>query len=291
MNRAALVAVVVVATSFASGARAGSFVPVLRLDVVTVLDAVSTVVALSPTLPLELLAARQAPVVLPSDYAWIERDTRAFWYSAGAAAVTSLGTHVLVGIPTLVLASAGIAGIAATAPITALAIAVGVVGLYAFSESLLSSLAGFLVFNGMSETYESNYLTALLAHFGSTLASTAVTTLTFGGGALLFHGMGLLSEFTGGAGLSTVQIFSFLGAMPAIVIAGIAMIAIPALATAWALSVSATPRAGYEIDENWLSARDVAVPSQPALEPDAAPVRNRRDPVVVTAFTMPLPIP
>ncbi|MDP2344971.1 MAG: hypothetical protein Q8O67_28760 [Deltaproteobacteria bacterium] len=280
MNRAALVAAVVV-MSVAGSARAGGFLPTaLRLDAVTVLDAVAVVAAFSPTLPLDLLASRAPPVQLPPDYAWVERDTRAFWYSAGASAVTSLGTHVLVGIPVLVIASAGIAGIAATAPITALALAVGVVGLYAFSESLLSSLAGFLVFNGMSETYEGNYLTCLLAHFGGNLASTAVTTLTFGGGALLFHGMGLLSEFTGGAGLQTVQIFSFLGAMPAIVIAGIAIVAVPALASAWALAVSATPRAGYEIDDQWLS------PAEAALEP-----RIRREPVVVTSFTLPLPIP
>ncbi len=279
VNRAALVAVLVVA-SFAGGARARHQPLLLRLDSVAILDAVSVVAALSPTLPLDLLAARAAPVQLPADYAWIERDTRAFWYSAGAAAVTSLGTHVLVGIPSLVVLGAGVAGIAATAPITALALSVGILGLYAFGESLLSSLAGYIVFNGMSETYQGNYLTCLLAHFGGNLASTAVTTLTFGGGALLFHGMGLLAEFTGGAGIGTVSIFSFLGAMPAIVIAGIAVIAVPALAASWALAVSATPRAGYEIDDQWL-----------APPPASAERTKHRDPVVVGLLTLPLPFP
>ena len=252
----------------------------LRLDAVGVLDAVSLVVALSPTLPADLLATRAERVQLPAAWAWVEKDTRAFWYSAAASWVTSLATHILVGAPVLALSAAAIAGVAGSAPIAVLALSLGVLGLYAFSESVLSSLSGFVVFNAMSETYQGHYLSALLAHFGATLAATAATTLTLGGGALLLHGITSLAQFTGGAGLQTIGVFTLLGALPAIVIAGIAIIALPALAQAWALAVSASPREGYEIDEAWLS------PVQAALEPE-----RRRDPVLLTAFTVPLPIP
>jgi hypothetical protein len=50
-----------------------------------------------------------------------------------------------------------------------------------------------------------------------------------------------------------LSVFSLLGAMPAVVIAGIALIAVPALATAWALSAGASAKPGFAIDEHWAS--------------------------------------
>ncbi len=202
-------------------------------------------------------AAVRAPPTLPSVYAWVERDTRAFWYSAGASAVTSLGAHVLVGLPVAAVTAAGMGGLAASNGIfgqaLAMGLAFGVGGTYALAVSLLSSFAALTVFNGMSEFYEGRFVPALGAHFAGLLASSAVTALTFGGGLLMFHGAGQLAVFTGSAGLQTLAIFSFLGAMPAIVIAGIALVAVPALVTSWALSVSASPREGYAIDPAWLT--------------------------------------
>lgn len=272
----------------ANGARAQSFGGLsgvagglgdlrLQLDTGTALEVAT--LALAPVLPtLDVLPAKAQALQLPADYAWVERDTRAFWYAAGAAAVTSLGAHVLIGIPVLVL-SAGILGSlggGGALPVITLVAALGIGGAYAFAESLVAALAATLVFNGMSEIYEGDYLTALMAHFTGNLVSTAVTSLTFGGGLLLFHGVGQLAEFTGQAGLTTLQIFSFLGAMPAVVIAGIALIAVPALVSAWALASSAHPRPGYEIDEDWQK------PTAQALPPS-------REPAAQYAIAVPLP--
>ncbi len=251
----------------------------LRLDTDTSMQVASMV--LTPLLPsLQALPAKAQALQLPADYAWVERDTRAFWYAAGAAAVTSLGAHVLIGIPVLVLTAGVLGGLAGggALPIVTLAIALGVGGAYAFAESLVAALAATVVFNGMSEIYEGDYLSALMAHFMGNLVSTAVTSLTFGGGILLFHGVGQLAEFTGQAGLNTLQIFSFLGAMPAIVIAGIALIAVPALVSAWALATSAHPRPGYAIDEDWQK------PTAQALPPSREPFAESR-----YAISVPLP--
>lgn len=243
----------------------------LALDVLQV--ALPELDALVPSLvPSQVLPAKSQALQLPADYAWIERDTRAFWYSAGASAVTALGAHVLIGIPVLVLGGGLIATLSAAGPpVVAIALALGIAGTYAFAESVIAALAGVLVFNGMSEIYEADYLPGLMAHFLGTLVSTTVTTLTFGGGLLLFHGMTLLSEFTGSAGVTTLQIFSFLGAMPAVVIAGIALIAVPALVSSWAMATSAHPRAGYEVDENWQMPTQAALPPSSSSDRDGAP--------------------
>jgi hypothetical protein len=274
--------VVVVLLSLFGGATSAraDWLPPLRLDTATIIDAA---LLIAPTLPAELLSTKTPAVQLPADYAWVERDTRAFWYSAGAAAVTALGTHVLIGIPVLLLTTGVVATLnpGGALPIVTLAVALGIGGAYAFGAAAISALAALLVFNGMSEIYEGDYVTALTANFAGSLVSTAVTTLTFGGGALLFHGMALLSEFTGSAGLTTLQIFTFLGAMPAVVIAGIALIAVPALVTSWALAASAHPREGYEIDDQWLS------PTTTALEPRRDPVRGEAHYVVVMPLAFP----
>lgn len=246
-----------------------AFVPqLLRVDLGVVADAAVLIDRLQhvtgdagqlstslPWLPAtEALAAAQPKPRIPAHYAWVERDTRAFWYAAGAGAVTTLGTHVLAGIPTLALAGQVVSLMLANGGMVgALAATAGFFVAYSAAEAAVSALVSMLVFDSMSDTYESHFLSGFAGHLAGGLASTAVTTLTFGGGLLLFHGMGLLSEFTGGAGFQSLQIFTFLGAMPAVVIAGTALIAIPALATAWALSSGATAKPGFAIDENWMA--------------------------------------
>jgi len=290
--RTAFIAFVVFA--FAARTEAASLgVPALSVDVslaadvLRVVDAASSLPALAlTTVDAELLAGRNAPSI-PSHYAWIERDTRAFWYAAGASAVTTLGSHVLAGIPTIV-----VGGNVLNAMLTsgsgqlagAIAVLAGLYALYTVVESALAAGVSMLVFDSMSETYEGRFASGFLAHFAGSIASTAVTTLTFGGGAMLFHGMGLLGEFTGGAGMTSVQIFSFLGAMPAVVIAGTALIAVPALATAWGLAAGAKPREGFAIDENWTS---------PSLSqaPHTDPGRQRAVATVPVAMPLSLPLP
>ena len=250
----------------------------LRLDVDVVSDAITLVKTLSApslrlsasgVLPLiESLPAVQHPSV-PAHYAWVERDTRSFWYSAGAGAVTTLGTHILVGLPTLFLSTQIIGPLQANGSPAALVVGIGIFTAYTLVESGLSSLVAMLVFDSMSETYESRYLTGFLGHFGGAVLSTAVTSLTFGLGLLVLHGSSVLSDFTGNAGFGALSIFSVLGAMPAVVIAGTALIAVPALTTSWALSAGAVARSGFQIDEQW------RIPT--VAERTQAPARRRDD--------------
>lgn len=259
----------------------------LLIEVAGIVDQAQRPMATLASLPLtpvlDALAAGRAPTV-PAHYAWVERDTRAFWYAAGASAVTTLGVHILGGLPTLVFGGTVVQGMLSSGlgfP-TVTAVALGLFLTYTAAESAVTALVATHVFNSLSTTYEAHYLSGFLAHFAGGVASTAVTMLTFGGGLLLFHGVGLLSEFTGSAGISSLQIFSFLGAMPAVVVAGTALIAVPALATAWALAAGATPRAGYAIDEQWQS---------PVVEGAIDPTRTIGAVAVQRPMTFALPLP
>jgi hypothetical protein len=197
------------------------------------------------------IVAPRDEFTLPEHYAWIEGDTRAFWYATGTGAAATLAAHVLVGLPALVFGTSFLTAFANATPAATMALGLGLVTTYLFAESLLSSLIGTLTFNGTSATYQGNYGAALGAHFVGSVMSTGVTVLTFGGGLLLIHGAGLLSEFTAGGGLIGLSLFSVLGAMPGVVLAGVALVVVPALVTSWALAVTATPRPGFAIDDDW----------------------------------------
>jgi hypothetical protein len=250
----------------AAPARAG-LVPPLRLDAVVLADVGAVAWSLAQAAGqaaadgsgwrvdgdgLGLGLEQQRPdLTLPEHYAWVERDTRAFWYSAGTGAAATLATHVLAGLPALVFGSSLVAAVAAASPAAAFGLGFGLTTGYFFAESALSALIATLVFDGTSDLYRSKYLAALGAHFVGNVMSTGATALIFGGGLLLIHGAGLLSEFTAGGGLSALSLFSVLGAMPGIVVAGVALVVVPALVTSWAIAVTATARPGYEIDDDW----------------------------------------
>jgi len=280
-------------------------VPALSLDATALFDAAAVVASArsrhwsaaepssTPSSPSPLPSAgphvldaeaRARLLQLPDHYAWVERDTRAFWYASGIGAAATLATHVFVGLPALVLGSSVLAALGAGAPAGVLALGLGGATAYFAAESLLSALAAKLVFDATSETYDANYVTALGAHFVGNLLSTGATVLTFGGGLLLLHGTSLLAEFTSGGGLTALQLFSVLGAMPGVVIAGIALVVVPALVTSWAMAVTATPKPGFAIDDDWRS------PSARIVEPL---VDERR--VAATAplirFALPSPWP
>lgn len=257
----------------------------LMLEVAGLTDSLGRPAGLAtalPTLPVVEALASSAPTV-PAHYAWIERDTRAFWYAAGAGAATTLGIHILGGLPTLAIGGAWVASLVSAGLPTAVAVALGLFVTYTAAEAAISALVSTLVFNALSTTYEASYLSGFLGHFAGGVAATAVTTLTFGGGLLLLHGAGVLTEFTGGAGLASLGIFSFLGAMPAVVIAGTALVAVPAVATAWALAAGAAPKPGYAIDEHW---------RQPGLQSRSDdPARARQLGTVAVAMPLAVPLP
>lgn len=209
------------------------------------------------------LAAATPSIVLPPRYGFALDDGRAFWFAAGASSVVALGTHVLVGIPTFAIGMSAAGNVAATSPSVQVPIILGVSGAYVLAESALASLAAMLVFNSVSKVYDGNYLVAFGAHVAGTALGAAVSVVPFVTGTMLVSGMASLAEFTGGAGAGAIFVFSVLGALPAVVIGGIALVGVPAIIGAWAMSVSATTKPGYTIDPRW---RDPA-PVQGAAAP------------------------
>jgi hypothetical protein len=244
---------VVAALSCALPAAAQVELPQLRLRT-SILDVSQAVVGKTPSL------------VLPERYSWALDDGRAFWFAAGGSSVVALGTHVLVGLPTLVIATVpgGPASAAGDAsPATRVPLLLGISSVYLVGEAAVAALAATLVFNGVSKIYRGNYLVSFSAHLAGAVLGAAVTALPFGTGGLLLGGLSALGEFTGGAGQGAILVFSVLGALPAVVIGAIALVGVPAVIGAWAMSVSAEPKEGYVIDPRW---RDPA-PVQGAAAP------------------------
>ncbi|MCC7110712.1 MAG: hypothetical protein IT382_15570 [Deltaproteobacteria bacterium] len=214
-----------------------------------------------------LLNSTPGFVVAPR-YQWVVDDGRALWYSAGASAVVALGTHVLVGLPTTVITLMSLAALTSGSPAMIVPVLLGVGAAYFVGEAAVAAAAGWLVFNGASDVYEGNFLSAYGAHLGGAVAGVSVSALTFGIGGLLFGGLGALAEFTGSAGVTAIGVFSVLGSLPAVVIGGIALVGVPALFGAWALAATAGPKEGYAIDPAWRApppAAPVARGDAPAL--------------------------
>lgn len=273
MRLCTLVAVLLCCAAAAAPARAFSL-DVPRLQPPTVHLDLNVDVA-GATTPGDLFFATPS-LVVPPRYEWVVGDGRSFWYAAGASAVMALGTHVLVGLPTTVITMMSLSALAG-APAMILPVMLGVGAVYLAGQSAISAAAAFMVFNGTSDVYETNYLTSLAAHIGGSVAGAGVSALTFGIGGLLFGGLVSLAEFTGSAGVGAIGVFSLLGALPAVVIGGIALVGVPALIGAWGLAVTAGPKEGYVIDPQWRA-------------PPAAPTASR-DAAALPVATLALPTP
>ena len=224
--------------------------------------------------PLTTLAVAGADIVeLAPRYDWMAEESRAFWYSAAAAGAVSGGMRLIIGLPVFGAGLGAVSQASAAAPVLGLALTLGLVGLYSLAESLVVGLAELIVFNAMSRVYEGDYLTAVAAHFAGNIFASGAALLTFGGGLVLLGGLDQLREFTGGAGIDMVTVFSVVGALPAVVVVGIALIAIPALLSSWAVAVAAKPRDGYLVDPNWQSPTARAIdPSRKRHDGDDVPI-------------------
>jgi hypothetical protein len=264
-----VIAVVVVMCSIAGPARAQA----PRIDDALLLDAVDPALELSLSstfLDVAPATAASSPaMVVPPQHMWIVEDGRPFWYAAGASSVVNLGAHVLVGLPAM-----GFASVAATslnAAAAAVPLILGVAGAYILIESALAAVASTVVFGATSTVYDGNWLVSFAAHVGGTALGLAVSAVPFGAGFMLLSGVANVADFTGGIGSSALVAFSILGAIPAVVIGGIALVAVPALVAAWATCVSATPKAGFVLESK---AATGAPPSSTA--PDASPRADSR---------------
>ncbi len=226
--------------------------------------------------------AAAVPRVSQDRYAFAIEDGRAFWYAAGAAAVTSLGSAVLVGLPYLIVAVLAGTFTALLGPIPLALTVIGLTGGFMVLNSAVSALAGQLVFNSMSRTYETSYWSAFGGHFAGNVAALGGGALIFGLGIMLYTGIEGLSGFTGATASTAVLLFSVLGTMPAAVIGAIAIIAVPALFSAWAMSVAAQPKQGFAIDPSYrASTRDPADPVARAVAPSARDDQRVRPQVAI----------
>jgi hypothetical protein len=202
------------------------------------------------TSTLDVFAATPS-IIIPPRFSWVVDDGRAFWFSAGASAVVTLGTHVLVGLPTLVVTFSAAGSLAGTSPAAVVPVLLGAGATYMLVQTALASLASYLVFNGMSKVYDASYIVSLAAHIAGSFLGAGVSALVFGTGIMLIGGLTGLAEFTGSAGISAVSVFSVLGALPAVVIGGIALVGVPAIVGSWGMAVAATPKPGFAVDPSW----------------------------------------
>jgi hypothetical protein len=173
-------------------------------------------------------------------------DGRAFWYASGAAAATSLGARVVLGVPVF-FAGVGLLGVATLAPIPALLAVVAIAVATSIIDSAAAAAVGTWVFNSTSKSYEADFLPAFLGHFAGDILGSFVSGLVFGMGGMLLYGLVSIVDFIGQNAIQSATLFTFLGAMPAVVLAGVAGVALPALVCAWALTATAHAKPGFRI--------------------------------------------
>lgn len=198
----------------------------------------------------------------------VHEESRVFWYAAGASALTSLVVRVLAFLPAVIGGLLIIGVNVAVGPAATLALVVAlIVGLSAVDAGL-AALAGSLVFDSLSDFYDSSFFAAFGGQFLGNAAALGVSGLTVGFGLGLILGTTILTQFIGEGITIGFTVLSFFGLIPAIVIGFFASVALPALVGAWAISMSASPRAGFKIDPNW-------APLAPQVERPAAPRGDR----------------
>lgn len=233
------------ATLGAAGtSRAASFVPSPTLDMPRAVDALPRLRLASSVLDVSDGARAQhvRPTVITYE-APPSSEGQAMWMAAGASAVLTLGSHVLIGLPVLALGG-GLASSVAF-PVLGLPVFLGVGGGYLLLQTALSALASTIAFNVSSERYEADWGVAFGAHLAGSMVGAAAAALPLTAGLVLLGGAESLASFTGGVGLDGLRVLSLLGALPAVIIAAVAIVAVPALVSSWALATRARPKAGY----------------------------------------------
>lgn len=178
-------------------------------------------------------------------------EGRVFWYAMGASALTSLGTRVFLFFPALLL-TVPIAMVgAAFGPVATAVMFVGLIGGIAAIDAALAALAGAFVFDSMSRFYEASFIAGFVGQIlGSAVAAAAIGVMV-GFGLLYIGGVNALVQFVGTQILIGITALSILGLMPVVVLGFFATVVLPAVGGAWAMSVTATPIEGFEVDPTW----------------------------------------
>ncbi len=190
-----------------------------------------------------------APLVRVTSF---KDETRVFWFSAGASAITSLATRVLLIIPMWVVIGLATVGTAPLlGPVATFVIVLGAVAGFSIADSAAAAAVSSLVFDNASDFFTSSFLASFGGHLTGNALAAGVMWLSVGFGGMLLFGLDALSAFTTGTALSAIALFSVLGTVPVFVVAFLASVALPALIGTWATAVTAKPREGYVIDPTW----------------------------------------
>jgi hypothetical protein len=209
-------------------------------------------------------------------------DVRVFWYAAGASAITSLASRVLMAIPGFFVLGVVAAAGPALGPFGSWILLVGGFTIATLLDASVSALAGTFVYDSVSRFYKSSFFPGFAGQLAGGALANGVLWLTVGYGLMLTTGLDLITPFAAQGSLAAIGVFSLLGVMPALVIAFLASVALPAVVGTWALAATAKPKQGYVIDPTWrpLDARHLAVPPKANHEEDRLAV----PPAVTIAF-------
>lgn len=203
------------------------------------------------------LAQANAPANAPVDAPLVRvtsfRDeTRVFWFSAGASAITSLATRVVLIIPTWIVVLFAVAGNAPLlGPAAGLVMVLGAIAGFTIGDSAAAALVSSLVYDNASRFYTTSFLASFGGHLAGNALAAGVMWLSLGFGGMLLYGLDAISAFTTGAASTAIGIFSTLGAMPIFVVAFLASVALPSVLGTWSMAATARPKEGYVIDPTW----------------------------------------
>lgn len=227
--------------------------PLERLEVraASALPALSAPSTLAAASPAEAGSSATASAPAGHRYGWALEDSRVYWYTAGASAVTSLAARVVLIIPAYLIGAIAVASGLALNPVVATIVTLAVVAGFTVVDAAISGLIASLTFNSVSRFYESDFLTGFAGHLAGNVLSAGAFWLVFGFGGMLIAGLDFVTPFTVNGVAQMLLAFSTLGVLPALVVTFIAGVAVPALVGAWALSATARPRDGYAIDPTW----------------------------------------
>ncbi|MCP4502750.1 MAG: hypothetical protein GY822_22620 [Deltaproteobacteria bacterium] len=193
------------------------------------------------------------PALLGARVPRLKDDGRVFWYAMGASALASLATRFL-SIGPGIFALAGIAVLGMSSPVPPL-ITVIIVGAllagYLTVDAAIAALAGSFVFDSVSKYYRSHFLSGFMGQMlGNALAVSAVG-LMVGFGLFYTTGIDAMAQFLAADFSQAVSVFSSIGLMPVAIVGLFVSIALPAIAGAWGLSISASPAKGFGVDPSW----------------------------------------
>ena len=181
----------------------------------------------------------------------VKRESRIFWYAAGASALTSLAVRVIAIIPGMfALGAAATVGAVVGPPALIAMLGAMAIGLVTV-DAAVAALATTILFDAMSTHYSSRYFAVFGGQFAGNVITLGTLGLLAGYAGLAVNGAYTLEGYVGRDPGNVLLAFSIFGVMPAFVVVFLAAFIFPAAIGAWAAMVAARPREGYVVDKSW----------------------------------------